>query len=206
MIVNGEYWKRYGTERKAGIYRRTSDAKKAFLGVPDKIWLKPGTKLYKFTDYPLIADNGRITPWWSFVVGRTLPSGRKAEGLRRSEEAAQRLGVSHRDYQKYRAAVSEKFDNNLSFFLLIMLKEGAWGFAGTTSGQPEFKDPALKHFRIYCRPFMQSLNHAFALSAVMSFRESAMVCSRASLVLAWAERSNCLSFAQAFSRGFRSGE
>ena len=65
---------------------------------------------------------------------------------------------------------------------------------------------ALEHFRIYCRPLKQSLNHAFALSAVMSFKESAIVCSRASLVLAWAERSNCLSFAQAFSMGFRSGE
>jgi hypothetical protein len=42
----------------------------------------------------------------------------------------------------------------------------------------------LKHFSIYYGPLMQSLNHAFALSAVMNFRESAMACSRASLLLA----------------------
>ena len=53
---------------------------------------------------------------------------------------------------------------------------------------------------------MQSLKHAFALSAVISFRESAMACSRAPFVLALAERSNYSSLAQAFSMGFRSGE
>ena len=83
---------------------------------------------------------------------------------------------------------------------------------GPTGSQPVlcwkamYAKGCLEHFRIYCRPLKQSLNHAFALSAVMSFKESAIVCSRASLVLAWAERSNCLSFAQAFSMGFRSGE
>lgn len=120
-----------------------ADVKGAFLGIPDKIYLKPGTKLYKFTDYPLIGTNGHITPWWSFVLGRELPSGRKMEGLRRSEEASQRLGVSHRTYQKVRSAVSERFNNDLTNFLLIFLKEEAWGFAGVTSGQPEFKNPAL---------------------------------------------------------------
>jgi hypothetical protein len=66
--------------------------------------------------------------------------------------------------------------------------------------------PALEHFRIYCRLFMQSLNHAFAFSGVMSLMASAIACSSISLVLAWAERSNCLSLAQAFSIGLRSGE
>jgi hypothetical protein len=64
----------------------------------------------------------------------------------------------------------------------------------------------LEHFRIYCRPFMQNLNHAFAFSGVMSLMASVSACSRASLVLAWAERSDCLSLAHAFSMGFRSGE
>src|ERR1700741_3963900 len=91
-----------------------ADVKGAFLGIPDKIYLKPGTKLYKFTDYPLIGTNGHITPWWSFVLGRELPSGRKMEGLRRSEEASQRLGVSHRTYQRFRSAVSERFNNDLT--------------------------------------------------------------------------------------------
>ena len=65
---------------------------------------------------------------------------------------------------------------------------------------------ALEHFRKYCRPIEQSLNQAFALSGVMRLRASAMAWSRASWVRAWAARSSCLSFAQAFSMGFRSGE
>ena len=117
--------------------------KKAFLGVPDKAWLKPGTKLYKWTDYPLVGPDGRITPWWSFVIRRKLPSGLIAEGFRDSEIRAQRVGVSHRQYQLVRGAVSEKFENKLENLLIIELVTGAWGFAGVTSGQPEFKDPRL---------------------------------------------------------------
>jgi hypothetical protein len=67
----------------------------------------------------------------------------KFEGMRRSEEYAQRLGNSHREYQKVRSAVSEQFENNLSNFLLVILKREAWGFAGIAAGQPEFKHPAL---------------------------------------------------------------
>jgi hypothetical protein len=121
------------------------DVKKAFLGVPDKIYVRPGTKLYKFTDYPLVAENGQVTPWWSFVLGRKLPSGGTMEGLRRSEEHAARLGVSHRRYQQVRSAVSEQFNNNLTHLLLIFLKQEVWGFAGRTSGQPEFKNPAMNN-------------------------------------------------------------
>jgi hypothetical protein len=62
----------------------STDVKQAFLGVPDKIWLSPGTKLYKWTDYPVVGQHG-ITPWWSFVVRRKLPSGAVAEGFRNSE-------------------------------------------------------------------------------------------------------------------------
>lgn len=123
----------------------------AFIGPVEKIWLEQETKLYKFTQYPLVSDKGYITPWWSPVVARTLPSGRKMEGFRQSETRANRLRVSHRDYQKYRAAVSEAFRNDMSNLLLTFLTEGVWAFAGTTSGQREFdmskeerkKDPSL---------------------------------------------------------------
>jgi hypothetical protein len=120
-----------------------TEARKAFLGIPDKVFLSPGTRLYKWTDYPLIGSEGNITPWWSYVVKTTLPSGIVAEGFRASEDAAHRLGVSHRAYQKVRGAVSNKFNNNLEHLLLIELKIGGWGFAGRTSGQPEFKNPSL---------------------------------------------------------------
>jgi len=120
----------------------SSEVKTAFLGVPAKILLSTGTRLYKWTDYPLSGRVG-ITPWWCFVERRTLPNGKVAEGFRNSETAAGRLGVSHRDYQKVRAAVGEKFNNKMENLQIVELTTAAWGFAGVTRGQPEFKDPKL---------------------------------------------------------------
>jgi len=114
----------------------------AFIGIPEKALLGRGTKLYKWTDYPLHGQDG-ITPWWSFVIQTRLPGGFVAEGFRTSEQRAHRLGVTHREYQRVRSAVSENFNNNLQNLLLIELREDVWGFAGQTRGQPEFKDPAL---------------------------------------------------------------
>lgn len=51
--------------------------------------------------------------------------------------------MTHRQYQKVRSAVSEKFNNNLKNLLVTELLDDIWGFAGRTSGQPEFKDPLL---------------------------------------------------------------
>ena len=79
----------------------------------------------------------------SYVKQTRLPSGFVADGFRTSEIMAGRLGVTHRQYQRVRSAVSENFNNNLQNLLLIELLDNVWGFAGTTSGQPEFKDPAL---------------------------------------------------------------
>ena len=120
-----------------------ADVRSAFVGTPDKVSLKFRTKLYKWTDYDLVGPRGSITPWWSYVEQTRLPSGLVAEGFRASETMAQRLGVTHRQYQKARSAVSEKFNNNLQNLLMIELLADVWGFAGRTNGQPEFKDPAL---------------------------------------------------------------
>jgi hypothetical protein len=117
--------------------------KSAFLGDPEKVLLKCGTKLYKWTDYSLEDEHRRITPWWSFVQQTRLPGGFVAEGFRTSEIRARRLGVTHRDLQRVRSAVSERFDNNMQNLLLIELIRDVWGFAGRTSGQPEFRDRAL---------------------------------------------------------------
>jgi hypothetical protein len=64
----------------------------------------------------------------------------------------------------------------------------------------------LENFLFYCRPLSASLNQACALPEVIHGRPSVMASSSVSLVRAWAVRSSCLSFAQAFSMGFRSGE
>jgi len=119
-----------------------ADVRSAFIGTPEKVLLRRGTKLYKWTDYPLHGARG-VTPWWSYVEQTRLPGGFVAEGFRASETRARRLGVTHRQYQRVRSAVSEKFPNDLQNLLLIELLSDAWGFAGRTSGQPEFKDPSL---------------------------------------------------------------
>jgi hypothetical protein len=57
-----------------------------------------------------------------------------------------------------------------------------------------------------CKAENGSLNQAVASCGRMVGMSSVMAWSRASLVLAFAERSCCLSFAHAFSMGLRSGE
>jgi hypothetical protein len=118
------------------------DDRRAFLREPERVLLRASTRLYKWTSYPLVGAKG-ITPWWSFVIQTRLPSGFVAEGFRGSETQARRLGVPHREYQRVRGAVSEKFNNKMQDLLLIQLNIDAYGFAGPTSGQQQFKDPAL---------------------------------------------------------------
>ena len=113
-------------------------ARRAFLRLPDKILLRPGTQLYKWTDRALAGPT--ITPWWSFVESTRLPSGIVADGFRVSEERAARLGRPHREFARSRAAISGQFKNNLTNLIVIQLKVPAWGFAGQCSGQPEFDD------------------------------------------------------------------
>lgn len=124
------------------------EVKRAFLGIPDKVVLKAGTRLYKWSDHRLPASHGAaearsITPWWSYYRQTVLPGGLVVEGFNESRERARALRVSHRDYQRVRSAVSERFNNRMRHLLLIELLQDVWGFAGTASGQPEFKDPAL---------------------------------------------------------------
>ena len=63
-----------------------------------------------------------------------------AEGFRVSEERAARLGRTHRDFAKARAAISDRFQNSMTNLLVIQLKEPVWGFAGQASGQRQFAE------------------------------------------------------------------
>jgi hypothetical protein len=120
--------------------------KRAFLGVPDRILLLPAVQLYKWTSHPLF-NGSRITPWWSFVQTTRLPSGMVAEGFRTAEERAARVGKSHREFARARAAVSDQFRNSMKNLLVININIEVWGLAGQASGQREFADdqPELKH-------------------------------------------------------------
>ncbi|NOT26821.1 MAG: hypothetical protein HOP16_12045 [Acidobacteria bacterium] len=116
-----------------------SAVKRAFLRTPERVLLSAPTGLYKWTDRPLVNAN-RISPWWSFVESRRLPSGTMAEGFRASEERAARLKRPHREFARARAAVSGQFGNSMTNLLMIQLNEPAWGFVGQASGQREFAD------------------------------------------------------------------
>jgi hypothetical protein len=122
-----------------GLRFDTVDAsvRRAFLRPPEKVQLSPRTHLFKWTDRPLI-QGGRISPWWSFAETTQLPSGAMADGFRVSEERAERIGRTHREFARSRAAISGQFNNRLSNVLVIELSIRVWGFAGQASGQPEF--------------------------------------------------------------------
>jgi hypothetical protein len=113
--------------------------KRAFLGVPARILLLPAVRLYKWTSHPLIGGSG-ITPWWFFVKTTRLPGGMVAEGFRTSEERTARIGESHRDLARARAAISGQFHNTMKDLLVIQMKIQVWAFAGQASGQREFAD------------------------------------------------------------------
>jgi hypothetical protein len=111
--------------------------RRAFLGRPEKMLLKPGVGLYRWSRRP-ITNAGPVSPWWSFVESTRLPSGALAEGFRVSHERAQRIGSTHRDFAQRRAAISQEFGNTMTNLLFRRLITDAWCLAGQASGQPEF--------------------------------------------------------------------
>ena len=90
-----------------------STVKRAFLRAPEKVLLGAQVRLHKWTNRPLLGGVG-ITPSWSFVESARLPSGAIAEGFSVAEERSARLGRTHRDYAKVRAAVSGQFRNSMT--------------------------------------------------------------------------------------------
>jgi hypothetical protein len=122
--------------------------KRAFLGTPDRVCLRPPDQLYRWTSRPLI-NGDRISPWWSFVHTRRLPSGALAEGFRVSEERAKRIGRTHREFARARAAISGEFQNDMTTLLLVELTQPVWAFAGTASGQREFGPKKIELQHVY---------------------------------------------------------
>jgi len=117
--------------------RADHEVRRAFLRQPEKMLIAPPARLYRWTNRPLVGPKG-ISPWWSFVESRMLPSGAVVDGFRISEERARRLGRTHREFARSRAAISDEFRNTMAELLLVQLTTEVWGFAGQASGQPEF--------------------------------------------------------------------
>jgi hypothetical protein len=120
--------------------------KRAFLRTPERMLLTAGVRLYKWTNRGLNEGPG-ITPWWSFVDRTRLTSGAVVEGFRVSEERAARLGRSHREFARARAAISDQFANTMANLLIVQMRLPVWAFVGQASGQREFADdqPTLQH-------------------------------------------------------------
>jgi hypothetical protein len=120
--------------------------RRAFLRRPEKLLLKPPIRLYRWANGPLPRPDGNrplpgrlgISPWWSFVESTRLPGGALADGFRVSEERARRIGRTHREFARARAAISGQFDNTMTDLIVVQLVREAWGLGGQASGQPEF--------------------------------------------------------------------
>jgi len=132
------------------VNRLDDTVRRAFLGRPEKILLKPSLRFYRWQNQPKLSGP-IISPWWSFFDSRTLPSGRVADGYRVIEERAHRLGTSHRKLARNRAAISAEFRNQMTHLIVMQLTVEAWALAGQASGQPKFanetigKEPDLQH-------------------------------------------------------------
>ncbi|ANM29237.1 hypothetical protein ABI59_06010 [Acidobacteria bacterium Mor1] len=103
-----------------------------------RVLLRPGTRLYKFTEYPLVGSRG-ITPWWNYHDSTTiqLTDGRpfQVEGFDVAQQRARRLGVSDQAYGRVRSAVTREW-NAMTGFLLVSVTTAAYGFFGQNQGMP----------------------------------------------------------------------
>jgi len=117
--------------------RIDATVRRAFLRRPEKVLLNASTQLCRWSSQPLVDGKG-ISPWWSFVESTRLPSGMIVDGLRVSQERAQRIGKTDREFARTRAAISGQFRNTMTHLIVVRLVRDVWGLAGQASGQPEF--------------------------------------------------------------------
>ena len=95
--------------------------------------LRAGTKLFKWTQYPLVGPRG-ITPWWSLLNDTTLRNGVTVPGFATLQK---RMGGGFdkaRDYARARNAVTMQW-NHLSKPLVIELLQDVFAFIGITAHQ-----------------------------------------------------------------------
>ncbi|HEY6337179.1 MAG TPA: hypothetical protein VIW68_01675 [Candidatus Sulfotelmatobacter sp.] len=124
----------YLNESKDFTTIATVEVRRAFLSAPEsKELLKAHTRLYKWTQHPLVGEYG-ITPWWSVVDALKLKTGTTVPSLQTLHEWCSRLGVDEREYARVRSAVTEQW-NTMSKPLFIELTQPVWAWIGKVSGQ-----------------------------------------------------------------------
>jgi hypothetical protein len=106
------------------------NVKQAFIGVPQKVKLRPRFMLYRFTEFFIANREGKITEWWSPVHPYGIDPGLSAR-----IHLAKHLGASPADLARVVAAVKENW-NALTHVLqaqLLMAVYGFWGQCATQS-------------------------------------------------------------------------
>lgn len=136
----------YLNETKDFASISTLDDRRAFLaGRPEsKELLNTETKLYKWTQHPLIGRRG-ITPWWSLVDSLKLKTGTTVPSLEKIHEWCSNIGVHEREYARALSAVTEQW-NTMSKPLFIELIQPVWAWIGKVSGQKKDQNDAKIFF------------------------------------------------------------
>lgn len=118
-----------------------ADVRRAFLG--GRAVKRPfpaGYQLYKFTQYPLLGSDGRVSPWWSSVE----PLGGNDPGLAETLKRAERLGVHAAEFARARSAVVKQW-NSMTGLLIAQLTAPVFGFVGTVAHQPIDESPVFRN-------------------------------------------------------------
>ncbi len=109
--------------------------------MPELIRLNSSTRLYKWTEYPLVGSEGRITEYWSpwegFEWNRLTVPGFTELRLRYRNHGGE-VGAP-RDFARARQAVTVQW-NDMDALLHVELVEPVWRFIGICAGQRVFKD------------------------------------------------------------------
>jgi len=115
------------------------EVRRTFVGERAESRLLPsGFELYKFTQYPLFAASGTVTPWWSSVV----PLSGEDPGLIKTLERAKTLETSPDQFARARTAVTRQW-NRMDGLLRVRLVMPVYAFAGRCSGQLVDQSPKL---------------------------------------------------------------
>ena len=108
----------------------TADEKRTFRGEPEQVLLSAGTELYKYTSYPLVGSDGRVTPWW--MVSR--PTWPDDPGLDGHVERAGRLGADPSSLARAGAAVTKQW-NGMGGLLRVKLLVPVYAWKGRARWQ-----------------------------------------------------------------------
>ena len=106
------------------------EARSAFVGVPRRVFLNPGERLYRFQEGFSISHSGRVPPWW-------LPE-RAVEEIRRLRRETQ---LSFEEVVRAVAALAFDFQTRCDVELRARLLRPAYAFIGPVSRQSLLAHP-----------------------------------------------------------------